>query len=275
MNPEVNCPARPRGHAPKVLVVEDDEPTSGQITRALEDNGFSVEQALNGWEGLSRALARRFDAIVLDIMLPEIDGLAVLSTLRNVGQRVPILLLSALDAVDTRVKGLHAGADDYLVKPFYFAELTARLNVLLRRQADDCNGTTLSVGDLKFDTLSGQVTRRGIAVPLKPRESKLLAFLIQHAGSVVTRNMVRGGLELSRGGTEQRDRHSYRALAPQNQPRRKVAAADSYRAWSWMDPACVNSVCCFASHRPRSCSACWLQFRSSSFHCCTGSPSSI
>jgi two-component system OmpR family response regulator len=190
MIPAVNSPASPRGHAPKVLVIEDDEPTSGQITRALEDNGFSVEQALNGWEGLSRALARRFDAIVLDIMLPEIDGLAVLSTLRNVGQRVPILLLSALDAVDTRVKGLHAGADDYLVKPFYFAELTARLNVLLRRQADDCNGTTLSVGDLKFDTLSGQVTRRGIAVPLKPRESKLLAFLIQHAGSVVTRNML-------------------------------------------------------------------------------------
>jgi two-component system OmpR family response regulator len=190
MNPAVNTPTRPRAYAPHILVIEDDKPTSDQITRALEDYGFSVEQALNGWQGLSRALARRFDAIVLDIMLPEIDGFSVLSTLRNVGQRVPILLLSALDAVDTRVKGLHAGADDYLVKPFYFAELTARINVLLRGQAGERDDSILTFGDLKLDTLTGQATRRSIAVSLKPRESKLLAFLIQHAGSVVTRNML-------------------------------------------------------------------------------------
>jgi two-component system, OmpR family, response regulator len=190
MNLAVNTPTRSRAYAPHILVIEDDEPTSDQITRALEDYGFSVEQALNGWQGLSRALAQRFDAIVLDIMLPEIDGFSVLSTLRNVGQSVPILLLSALDAVDTRVKGLHAGADDYLVKPFYFAELTARLNVLLRSQAGERDGSILTFGDLTLDTLTGQATRRGIAVSLKPRESKLLAFLIQNAGSVVTRTML-------------------------------------------------------------------------------------
>ncbi len=190
MNPAVNTPIRPRAYAPHILVIEDDKPTSDQITRALEVYGFSVEQALNGSKGLSQALTARFDAIVLDIMLPEIDGFSVLSTLRNVGQRVPILLLSALDAVDTRVKGLHAGADDYLVKPFYLAELTARLNVLLRDQADERDGSILTFGDLKLDTLTCQATRRSIAVSLKPRESKLLAFLIQHAGSVVTRNML-------------------------------------------------------------------------------------
>ena len=190
MNPAVNSPVHPSTYAPNILVIEDDKPTSDQITSALEDYGFSVEQALNGLEGLSQALARRFDAIVLDIMLPEIDGFSVLSTLRNVGQSVPILLLSALDAVDTRVRGLHAGADDYLVKPFHFAELTARLNVLLRCQACKCDGSVLSLGDLILDTISGQATRGGIAVSLKPRESKLLAFLMQHAGSIVTRNML-------------------------------------------------------------------------------------
>ncbi|WP_406868369.1 response regulator transcription factor [Paraburkholderia fungorum] len=190
MNPAANTLVPSRAHAPTVLVIEDDKPTSNEIASALEDYGFSVEQALTGWDGLSRALARRFNAIVLDIMLPEIDGFSVLSTLRNVGQRVPILLLSALDEVDTRVKGLHAGADDYLVKPFYFPELTARLNVLLRSRADDRDGSILSHGDLRLDTVSGQATRRGIALSLKSRESKLLAFLMQHAGGIVTRNML-------------------------------------------------------------------------------------
>ncbi|CAB3772536.1 response regulator transcription factor [Paraburkholderia humisilvae] len=192
MNPAVDSPSPAHVHASHILVIEDDKPTSDQITRALEDSGFSVEQVLTGWQGLSRALAQRFDAIVLDIMLPEIDGFSVLSTLRNVGQRVPILLLSALDEVDTRVKGLHAGADDYLVKPFYFDELSARINVLLRRcrpvgWRDD---STLTFGDLTLDTLTGQVTRRGTVINLKARESRLLAFLIQHAGSVVTRSML-------------------------------------------------------------------------------------
>jgi two-component system OmpR family response regulator len=190
MNPVANTPVPSRVDTPNVLVIEDDKSASNEIARALEDHGFSVEQALSGWDGLSRALARRFDAIVLDIMLPEIDGFSVLSTLRNVGQRVPILLLSALDEVDTRVKGLHAGADDYLVKPFYFPELTARLDVLLRSQAGERNGSILSLGDLKLDTVSDLATRRGIALSLKPRESKLLAFLMQHAGGIVTRNML-------------------------------------------------------------------------------------
>jgi two-component system, OmpR family, response regulator len=190
MTPAVNSLALPRAHVPNVLVIEDDKSTSDEITRALEDDGFSVEQALTGWEGLSRALASHFDAIVLDVMLPEIDGFSVLSTLRNVGQRVPILLLSALDAVETRVKGLHAGADDYLVKPFYFPELTARLNVLLRSRAGERDDSILSVGDLKLDTLSGNATRRGTMLSLKPRESKLLAFLMQHPGTIVTRNML-------------------------------------------------------------------------------------
>lgn len=190
MNPAANNLSGPHVHASHILVIEDDKPTSDQITRALEDYGFSVEQALTGWQGLSRALARRFDAIVLDIMLPEVDGFSVLSTLRNLGQRVPILLLSALDAVDTRVKGLHAGADDYLVKPFYFDELTARLNVLLRGQAGGRDDSTLTFGDLTLDTLTGHATRRGTVINLKPRESKLLAFLIRNAGNVVTRNML-------------------------------------------------------------------------------------
>jgi DNA-binding response OmpR family regulator len=190
MNPVATMPPALRACPQRILVIEDDQSTSSEITQALEDYGFAVQQAFTGWQGLSQALGDKFDAIVLDIMLPEIDGFSVLSTLRNVGLRTPILLLSALAAVDTRVKGLSSGADDYLVKPFYFAELTARLDMLLRRLSKARNGEVSSINELKLDTKNCQAIRRGIVIDLKPRESKLLAYLIEHAGHVVTRSML-------------------------------------------------------------------------------------
>jgi DNA-binding response OmpR family regulator len=175
----------------RVLVVEDDPQTANEIKAALSDHGFEVEHAATGREGLLKAAADSYDVIVLDRMLPGgIDGLGVLSTLRAAGVDAPVLILSALSAVDERVRGLRAGGDDYLTKPFDFLELTARLDVLLRRQTAPSRETMLRAGKLEMDLLTHAVRHSGRLVELLPREFRLLEFLMRHAGQVVTRTML-------------------------------------------------------------------------------------
>jgi two-component system OmpR family response regulator len=176
----------------RVLVVEDDPRTAEEIRAALSDQGFAVESAGNGREGLLKAAAEPYDVIVLDRMLPGgLDGLGVLATLRAAGVESPVLILSALSAVDERVRGLRAGGDDYLTKPFDFLELTARLDVLLRRHAAvPPSETMLRVGPLEMDMLTRTVLHAGRPVELLPREYRLLECLMRHAGQVVTRTML-------------------------------------------------------------------------------------
>ena len=175
----------------RVLVIEDDRRTAAEISAALGDLGFDVECTYNGRDGLLRATAETYDAIVLDRMLPgDLDGLGVLATLRTVGIETPVLILSALSAVDERVRGLRAGGDDYLTKPFEFVELTARLEALARRNAISPRETDLRVGDLQMDLLTRVVRRGGKSIQLLPREYRLLEYLMRHAGQVVTRTML-------------------------------------------------------------------------------------
>ena len=175
---------------PRILIIEDDERVRSDIAAALDDHGFATECAATGHTGLLLALGAQHDAIVLDRMLPDIDGLSILSTLRNVGKETPVLILSALSAVDERVRGLRAGGDDYVVKPVDSLELSARLNALLRRRSAPSQTSTFNVGDLVLDTGQRTVHRAGEAIDLKPREYSLLEFLVRHAGHVVTRAML-------------------------------------------------------------------------------------
>src|ERR1700756_398703 len=175
----------------RVLVVEDDVQTAAEIAAALGDSGFDVDCAHTGREGLLKAGADTYEAIVLDRMLPGgVDGLTVLSTLRTVGVEAPVLILSALSAVDDRVRGLKAGGDDYLTKPFEFLELTARIDALLRRRHGLQRETMLRVGDLELDLLEHMARRSGAPIELLPREFRLLEYLMRHAGQVVTRTML-------------------------------------------------------------------------------------
>ena len=175
----------------KVLVVEDDESTANFILKGLREEGFTVDHASTGRDGLFLASDGTYDAIILDRMLPQIDGMAVLGALRAAGIATPVLILSALGSVDERVGGLSSGADDYLTKPFAFAELLARLRLLLRKSsAGSPVATKLSLGDLQMDLLSRKVTRGGHAVDLQPREFRLLEFLLRHPDQVVTRTML-------------------------------------------------------------------------------------
>jgi two-component system OmpR family response regulator len=179
-----------RGARPRVLVVEDDARTGLEVTAVLEDYGFEVECVPTGHHGLLRALNGDFGAIVLDRMLPDMDGLSILSTLRNVGKDTPVLILSALGAVDERVRGLRTGGDDYVTKPFDGLELTARLNALLRRGSSTAESSLLRVGDLTLDLAERLVQRAGETIELKPREYGLLEFLMRHADQIVTRTML-------------------------------------------------------------------------------------
>lgn len=173
-----------------LLVVEDDRDTREFIRNGLVQAGHSVDTAANGRDGLFAATTQQFDLVVLDRMLPEVDGLTVLRTLRASGTRVPVLLLSALGEVDQRVAGLRAGADDYLVKPFAFSELEARIEALARRTAPEGPATVLKVGDLELDLMTRGVRRGEVAIDLQPREFRLLEYLMRHAGQVVTRTML-------------------------------------------------------------------------------------
>lgn len=177
-----------------VLVVEDDLPTCREIEAALSDHGFTVSCVHTGREGLLKALSEPFDLIVLDRMLPGgLDGLGVLTALRAASVSTPVLILSALSALDERVRGLRAGGDDYLTKPFEFIELTARLDALNRRRAEpvaQARETRLRVGNLDIDLLTRTVRRGDRVIDLVPREYALLEHLMRHAGQVVTRTML-------------------------------------------------------------------------------------
>ena len=174
----------------KLLLVEDDAEAADYLQRALVEAGHEVDHAAAGGDGLSLATRNPYDVIVLDRMLPQMDGLAVLRGLRAAKVTAPVLLLTALDGIDQRVEGLDAGADDYLVKPFAYAELMARVNALARRPPAQTVVTALQVGDLQMDLLKRSVTRAGARIELQPREFQLLEYLMRHAGRVVTRTML-------------------------------------------------------------------------------------
>jgi two-component system, OmpR family, response regulator len=174
----------------RILVIEDDASVLDYISRGLRESGFAVDQSADGKDGLYRASAEKYDALVVDRMLPGIDGLTIIRTLRGADNNTPALILSALGEVDDRVKGLKAGGDDYLVKPFAFAELLARIEALLRRKESSSAVTRLRVADLEMDLLSHKVTRAGKSLNLQPREFRLLEYLMKHAGQVVTRTML-------------------------------------------------------------------------------------
>ena len=174
----------------KLLLIEDDHSAADYVARGLRESGHSVDHAADGAEGLTLALGSRYDVIIVDRMLPFLDGLAVVQALRAQGATTPILILSALAQVDDRVKGLRAGGDDYLTKPFAFAELLARIDVLQRRTAVNDAPTRLRAGDVEVDLVSRKVTRGGKPVELTAREFRLLEYLLRHAGQVVTRTML-------------------------------------------------------------------------------------
>jgi two-component system OmpR family response regulator len=174
----------------KILVVEDDRETATYLAKGLNESGYSVDRAHDGRDGLFLASSGDYNAIILDRMLPGIDGLSVLGALRAAEIRTPALILSALGSVDDRVKGLRAGGDDYLVKPFAFSELLARLEALLRRGAGPAAATKLRVGDLELDLLTRTVRRAGKSIDVLPREFQLLEYLMRNAGHVVTRTML-------------------------------------------------------------------------------------
>lgn len=174
----------------KLLLIDDDQQAADYVANGLRESGHSVDHAADGADGLTLALASRYDVIVADRMLPYMDGLAVVQALRAQGVATPILILSALAKVDDRVKGLRAGGDDYLTKPFAFSELLARIEVLQRRVAASAPATRLRVADLELDLVTRKVTRGGRQVDVTAREYRLLEFLMQHAGRVVTRTML-------------------------------------------------------------------------------------
>jgi two-component system OmpR family response regulator len=175
----------------KILIVEDNERVANFVTKGLRESGHTVEHASNGRDGLFIAASEPYDVIVMDRMLPgNIDGLTIIETLRKSGNRTPILILSALNDVDERIKGLRSGGDDYLTKPFAFGELLARVDALGRRSVESGGERTLQVGDLRMDLLSRRVTRGSRAITLQPREFKLLEYLMRHAEQVVTRTML-------------------------------------------------------------------------------------
>lgn len=178
----------------KLLVVEDDADTAEFIARGLTEQGHVVDITPNGHDGLMQASSDDYDVLIVDRMLPGMDGLNVVRTLRAAGISTPVLFLTAMGGISDRVEGLDAGGDDYLVKPFAFSELNARVNALGRRPAVTEVITCLQVADLKMDLLSRQVRRDGETIELQPQEFRLLEFLMRHAGRVVTRTMLLEGV---------------------------------------------------------------------------------
>jgi two-component system OmpR family response regulator len=174
---------------PKALLIEDDAETAEEIKAELVERGFAVEWAATGIEGLDKARQAQADVMIVDRLLPEIDGLTIIETLRREQVRTPVLVLSALGAVDERVRGLRAGGDDYLAKPFAMVELVARLDALLRRPSDS-RETTLRVGPLALDLIERTARRGERAIELLPREFRLLEYLVRHESQIVTRTML-------------------------------------------------------------------------------------
>jgi two-component system OmpR family response regulator len=174
----------------RVLVIEDDPETAAQLAETLATNGYAVDLAADGDEGLRRAAAADFAVITIDRMLPRLDGITIIRRLREDGIVTPALIISALGEIDDRVRGLRAGGDDYLVKPFAFAEMLARVDALARRSATVMKETVLRVGDLKIDLVSRAVSRKGRDIELLPREFQLLEYLVRNQGQVVSRAML-------------------------------------------------------------------------------------
>jgi two-component system OmpR family response regulator len=174
----------------RILVAEDDQVIADFVSQGLREAGYAVDVASTGTDALKKALDGGYDAAVIDVMLPGLDGLSVIEQLRAKRQQTPVLILSARHTVDDRVKGLQAGGDDYLTKPFAFAELLARLQALLRRSAGTTEPTRLVVGELTLDLLSRKVERGGRAIELRPREFALLEYLMRHPGRVLSKTMI-------------------------------------------------------------------------------------
>jgi two-component system, OmpR family, response regulator len=174
----------------RLLIIEDDRDAAEYLVKAFREVGHVADQATDGEEGLAFALDEKYDVLVVDRMLPKLDGLSVIGALRSKGVETPVLILSALGQVDDRVKGLRAGGDDYLSKPYAFSELLARVEVLARRHGGRSEETIYRVGDLELDRLSHRVVRGEEEIPLQPREFRLLEYLMKHAGQVVTRTML-------------------------------------------------------------------------------------
>lgn len=173
----------------RILVVEDEPGIANFVRQGLSEAGYAVDVAWNGEEGLSYAISAEYDVLILDIMLPKMDGLELMRALRERGMKTPTLMLTARDTVDNRVEGLDAGADDYLVKPFAFTELLARVRALLRRPPLQM-GTVLTIGDLEMDTASHEVRRGEQLIELSPREYAVLEYLMRHPNQVLTRTQI-------------------------------------------------------------------------------------
>jgi two-component system, OmpR family, response regulator len=174
----------------RILLLEDDANTAAYISKGLEEEGHTVDHIPDGRDAVAPAIRESYDVIILDRMLPNLDGLAVIKTIRSAGCRVPVLFLTALGGVDDRVEGLDAGGDDYLVKPFAFSELLARVNALARRPHTKGEETRLKVGDLEVDLVSRRVSRGGDTIDLQPREFRLLEVLVRNQGRILTRTML-------------------------------------------------------------------------------------
>lgn len=174
----------------RILVVEDDKKIASFVVNGFKQNGFAVDHARDGEEALALMRATPYDAAVLDIMLPKMDGLAVLQELRRAGVKTPVIVLSAKASVDDRVRGLQAGGDDYLTKPFAFSELLARVHALLRRSTQATEPTKLTAADLTMDLLTRQVTRGGKEIELQTREFAMLEYLMRNAGRAITKTMI-------------------------------------------------------------------------------------
>jgi two-component system OmpR family response regulator len=181
---------RPDRTTMRLLIIEDDRDAADYLVKAFREVGHVADAAIDGEEGLGLALSGNYDVMIVDRMLPKLDGLSVIGRLRDRGVEAPVLILSALGQVDDRVKGLRAGGDDYLPKPYSFAELLARVEVLARRRGGRNEETLLRVGDLQLDRLSHRVCRGEQEIVLQPREFRLLEYLMRHAGQVVTRTML-------------------------------------------------------------------------------------
>lgn len=178
----------------KILLLEDDQETARFIIRGLQEHGHNVDHADNGLDGLAMAQEGRYDVFIFDRMVPRLDGLALARTLRDTGIRTPILFLTALGSIEDRVSGFEAGGDDYLIKPFAFAELYARINSLARRPPLSEVVSVLTAGDLRMELIKRLVTRAGQTIELLPTEFRILEYLLRHAGQVVTRTMLLEGV---------------------------------------------------------------------------------
>ena len=178
------------GENVRILVVEDDEKIASFVVKGLKQNGFAVDHSADGEQAFGLAKAVAYDAAVVDLMLPKLDGLSLIRQLRASDVRMPVLILSARASVDDRVKGLQAGGDDYLTKPFAFSELLARIQALIRRATQTAGPMQLTAGELTLDLLTREVRRGGQPIELQPREFALLEYLLRHPNRVVTKTMI-------------------------------------------------------------------------------------